>query len=139
MSKYESKPVVAGKPAAEIYARFTDMTFFEKQIENLPEDKRAQLGEVHFDTDSISIVTPQVGALKFEVIERREPDKIVFGSPSSPIPLTMTILLKELSPASTEVNTAIEVDIPAMLRPFVGPKLQQAADKFGEMISNLSR
>lgn len=139
MSKYESKPVVVDKPAEEMFNRFSDLTYFEKQIDTLPEDKRAQLGEVHFATDSISIVTPQVGELKFEVIERSAPDKIVFGSPSAPVPLTMTVNFKKVSDTSTEVATVIDVEIPAMLRPFVGPKLQQAADKFGEMISNLSR
>ncbi|MBD5210096.1 MAG: hypothetical protein HDS69_03450 [Bacteroidales bacterium] len=139
MSRYESKPVTVDKPVDEMFNRFSDLTYFEKQIEHLPEDKRAQLGEVHFASDSISIVTPQVGELKFEVIERSCPDKIVFGSPSSPVPLTMTVNFKAVTEASTEVATVIDVEIPAMLRPFVGPKLQQAADKFGEMISNLSR
>ncbi|MDE6318014.1 MAG: hypothetical protein K2L73_06405 [Muribaculaceae bacterium] len=139
MSRYESKPVTVDKPVDEMFNRFSDLTFFETQLEQLPEDKRAQLGEVHFAADSISIVTPQVGELKFEVIERHAPDKIVFGSPSSPVPLTMSVNFKAVTKSSTEVSTVIDVEIPAMLRPFVGPKLQQAADKFGEMISNLSR
>ena len=51
----------------------------------------------------------------------------------------MSVNFAEVSPEATDVTTVIDVEIPAMLRPFVGPKLQQAADKFGEMISNLSR
>lgn len=139
MSRYESKTVTVQKPIAEMFSRFSDLSFFEKQLEQLPEEQRAKLGEVHFAPDSIAIVTPQVGELKFQVIERHEPDKIVFGSPSSPIPLTMSVNFAEVSPEATGVTTVIDVEIPAMLRPFVGPKLQQAADKFGEMISNLSR
>lgn len=139
MSRYESKTVTVQKPICEMFSRFSDLSFFEKQLEQLPEEQRAKLGEVHFAPDSISIVTPQVGELKFQVIERHEPDKIVFGSPSSPIPLTMSVNFAEVSPEATDVTTVIDVEIPAKLRPFVGPKLQQAADKFGEMISNLSR
>lgn len=139
MSKYESKTATVQKPAEEMFSRFSDLSFFEKRVQELPEEQRAKLGEVHFAPDSISIVTPQVGELKFEVIERHPNDKIVFGSPSAPIPLTMTVNFAEVTPDSTDVTTVIEVEIPAMLRPFVGPKLQQAADKFGEMISNLSR
>lgn len=138
MSRYESKTVTVERPVDEMFNRFSDLSFFEKQLEQLPEDKRAQLGEVHFAPDSISIVTPQVGELKFEVIERHSPDRIVFGSPSAPIPLTMSVNFNAISSEATDVTTVIEVEIPAMLRPFVGPKLQQAADKFGEMISNLS-
>lgn len=139
MSRYESKTVTVQKSAEEMFNRFADLSFFEKQLEQLPEDQRAKLGEVHFAPDSISIVTPQVGELKFEVIERHPNDKIVFGSPSSPIPLTMSVNFAEKAPDATDVTTVIDVEIPAMLRPFVGPKLQQAADKFGEMITNLSR
>lgn len=138
MARYESKSVTVNKPAGEMFDRFSDLSFFEKKIEELPADKRAQLGEVHFDKDSISIVTPQVGELKFEVIERCCPDKIVFGSPSAPVALTMTVNFEAESADATKVTTVIDVEIPAMLKPFVGPKLQQAADKFGEMISNLS-
>ena len=48
----------------------------------------------------------------------------------------------DLAPAgsdSSEVVTTIEVEIPAMLKPFVGPQLQKAADKFGELMAGLSK
>jgi len=138
MARYESKSVTVRKPVDEMFDRFSDLSFFEKKIEELPADKRAQLGEVHFAPDAISIVTPQVGELKFEVIERNRPDRIVFGSPSAPVALTMTVNFEAETAGATKVTTVIDVEIPAMLKPFVGPKLQQAADKFGEMISNLS-
>lgn len=138
MSRYESKTVTVDKPIDDMFNRFSDLTLFEKRIQELPEDKRAQLGDVHFSADAISINTPQVGELKFQIIERSYPDKIVFGSPGAPINLNMSVNFVAVSDSSTNVTTVIDVDIPAMLRPFVGPKLQQAADKFGEMISNLS-
>ncbi len=138
MAKYESKTVSVNHSADQLFDRFSDLSYFEKKVQELPEDKRAQLGEVHFAADSISIVTPQVGELKFEVIERNRPDRIVFGSPSAPVPLSMSVNFTATAPDTTDVTTVIDVEIPAMLRPFVGPKLQQAADKFGEMISNLS-
>ena len=138
MSRYESKPVTVQKPVDDLFDRFADLTFFESKLQQLQEEQRDKLGEVHFTADSIAIVTPQVGELKFSVIERSRPNKIVFGSQSSPIPLNMSVFFAEETPTSTTVTTVIDVEIPAMLRPFVGPKLQQAAEKFGEMISNLS-
>lgn len=139
MSRYESKPVTVEKSVDEMFDRFSDLTYFENQIQQLPEEQRAKLGELKFTPDSIAVVTPQLGELKFEVTERVRPEKIVFGTSSSPIPLTMSVFFAEAAPGSTTVTTVIDVEIPAMLRPFVGPKLQQAAEKFGEMISNLSR
>lgn len=138
MATYQSKPVVIQKPIAEIYSRFCDLSALGKKIDELPADQRAKIGDVDFQTDSITINTPQVGQIKFEVVERQEPHRVVFGTTSSPVPLTMTATFKAVDDSSTEVATVIDVEIPAMLRPFVGPKLQEAADKFGDLISKLS-
>lgn len=139
MSKYSSKPVTVSRPAQEIYDKFNDLTVFGSQLDRLPQEQRAQVGDVKFEHDSISINTPQIGELKFVVTERVCPSRVVFGTSSSPVPLTMRIDIAPVSDHSAEVTTVIDVEIPAMLRPFVGPKLQQAAEKFGELISNLSK
>lgn len=138
MATYSSKPVTVNRPAGEIYEKFSDLSNMEAQIKNLPEDQRAKIGDVKFDTDSIAINTPQVGEIKFKVTERVPHSKIVFGSPSSPIPLNMTLTLSPLSDASTEVVTSIDVEIPMMLRPLIGGKLQEAADQFSKLMSQLS-
>ena len=106
---------------------------------SLTDEQRAQVGEVRFSADSISIVTPQVGEIAFHVTDRVRPSKVVFGTKSSPVPLTMEVDIKPLSEASSEVQTVINVEIPAMLRPLIGPQLQKAADKFGELMAGLSR
>ncbi len=139
MATYKSKPAVVEKPAAELFDRFSDMTRLQSALDSLTEEQRAQIGQVAFTADSIKIVTPQVGEIAFSVIERQAPSKIVFGTTSSPVPLTMKVDLKPLTDNSTEVETVIDVDIPMMLRPMVGPYMQKAADKFGELIGGLSR
>lgn len=139
MSTYTSKPIVVEKSANDLFDRFSDMTRLQSALDSLTDEQRAQIGEVQFTADSIKIVTPQVGEIAFSVIERQAPSKIVFGTSSSPVPLKMKVNLKPLSDSSTEVETVIDVDIPMMLRPMVGPHLQKAADKFGELIGGLSR
>lgn len=139
MSTYTSTPAVVNRPAIDIFNHFADLTLFESRLESLPDEARAKLNGVIFQKDAIIVQTPQIGELRFEVIERIEHQKIIFGSPSSPVPLKMEVLLKELTPDSTEVQTQIDVEIPMMLRPFVGPKMQEAANKFGEMITNLAK
>ena len=47
--------------------------------------------------------------------------------------------IRPVSDNTSEVETLIDVEIPAMLRPLIGPQLQKAADKFGELIAGLSR
>lgn len=139
MAKYEGKPATVNRPAADIYALFNDFRNFEARLEALPQEQRAQLGQLQFEQDAIVIETPQVGTIRFEVLERQEPNRIVFGSPASPVPLQMEVTFTPVAADSTEVKTVIDLEIPAMLRPFVGPKMQAAADQFGQMMSNLSK
>ncbi len=137
MGKYSSKPVTINRPQAEVYTRLSDLSSLQGSLESLPEDKRKQLGEVSFDRDSITIITPQVGQIKFEIIERDEPSRVVFGTPSSPLPLTLTVDIKADGDDKSIVEVVIDVEIPMMLRPLVGGKLQEAANQFGTMLSNL--
>ena len=138
MAKYESKPVAVNQPIEALFGRFSDISLFQQKIEEIPAEERANLVDVTFDAYAICINTPQVGLLKFQVTERTAPGHIVFSAVGSPIPLSMVIDIKSISESASEVVTAIDVEIPAMLRPLIGGKMQEAADKFGEMIGKLN-
>lgn len=138
MATYKSKPAKVNRSASDIYSRFSDMSTLQQQMENLPEEQRRQIGDVEFTADTLKITTPQVGEIAFEIKERVEPSKIVFGTASSPVPLTMEVDILPAGDDASEVTTVIDVEIPAIVRPIIGPQLQKAADKFGELISGLS-
>lgn len=138
MATYKSKPAKIDRPAQEIFARFSDMSRLQETLDKLPADQRDKIGQVEFTHDSIRITTSQVGDILFKVKEKVEPTKIVFGTESSPVPLTMEVDIKPLTDTTSEVETVIDVEIPAIVRPIIGPQLQKASDKFGELISGLS-
>lgn len=138
MATYKSKPAKIDRPAQEIFARFSDMSRLQETLDKLPADQRDKIGQVEFTQDSIRITTSQVGDILFKVKEKVEPTKIVFGTESSPVPLIMEVDIKPLTDTTSEVETVIDVEIPAIVRPIIGPQLQKAADKFGELISGLS-
>lgn len=138
MATYKSKPAKIDRPAQEIFARFSDMSRLQETLDKLPADQRDKIGQVEFTQDSIRITTSQVGDILFKVKEKVEPTKIVFGTESSPVPLTMEVDIKPQTDTTSEVETVIDVEIPAIVRPIIGPQLQKAADKFGELISGLS-
>lgn len=138
MAKYASKPVAVNQPVEVLFDRFSDVSLFQQRINEIPEEERAKIGDVTFEADAICINTPQVGQLKFKVTERTAPGHIVFSAVGSPIPLAMMINITATSESTSEVVTAIDVEIPAMLRPLIGGKMQEAADKFGEMIGRLN-
>ncbi len=138
MAKYSGKPATIALPVQQVYERYSNLSGFEEKFNSLPEDQRSKIGEIAFEPDAITIKTPQVGEIKFQVVERIAPNKIVFGSPSSPVPMSLVLDLKEIDANTTEALTTIDVEIPAMLRPLIGGKLQEAADKFSEMMAQLS-
>ncbi len=134
MATYSSKPATAAVSNAEAYLRLTDMSAFQQRVESIPEEQRKMIGDIKFTADSISLNTPQVGEIQFDVVERVEPSRLVFAAAKSPVPLTLAVNLAAKGDEETEIKSVIEVDIPAMLRPLIGGKMQEAADKFNELI-----
>ena len=139
MSKYSSTPVVVGKSAEELYDRFSNIGNLQSQLENAPEDLKQQMGNVRFTEDSMILVTPPVGEIEFGVMSKNRPEKIVLEARRSPVPLELTVNFRPVGEDSTEVSASIDVEIPMMLRPFVGPKLQEAANMFGNMITKVTQ
>ena len=131
--------ISVAKPATELFNRFSDLSVLQGALDGLSAEDRAKVGDVQFTSESIKINTPQVGAIEFVVKERVVPTKVVFGTLQSPVPLTMELDIEPNGDNASQIQTVIDVEIPAMLKPFVGPQLQKAADKFGELIQGLSR
>ena len=120
MATYKSKPAKINRSAGDIFSRFSDMSRLQEILEQLPEEQRKQIGDVEFTKDSIRIVTPQVGEIGFKVKELVAPSKIVFTTESSPVPLTMQVNIRPDGEEASEVETVIDVEIPAIVRPIIG-------------------
>jgi len=137
MATYSGKPVVIDHPASDVFNRISNLESFQQRLDLLPAEARAKLGDLRFTADSIIITAPAVGEMTFNVTERTAPSHLKLEAANSPVPFAITIDLKSLSGSSTEVATRLDVEIPAMLRPMIGGKMQEAADKFSEMFSTL--
>lgn len=138
MSKYSGKPSVVNRSNTELYSKLSSIDAMRERFEQIPEDIKAKAGQLRFEDERLIIVTPQVGEISFIIKERKEPERVVYSAEKSPIPLDLVVDLKEQTPDTTQVTTSIEVDLPIMLRPLVGPQMQMAADKLGELISQLN-
>lgn len=137
MSTFESKPVTVGRSAAEIAAKFDDLSALQPSLDNMSAEERSKVGDVKFEKDSISIQTPQVGEIKFKVVDRR-PDKITMEAAGAPVPLKLVLDIKPLTADSCEITSMIDVEIPAFLKPMIGGTMQKAADQFGKLMSKLA-
>lgn len=137
MSKYSGRTVSVARSAQEIADKFADLSQFSAMLDRMPEEERAKIGDVTFDTDSVAINTKQIGTVRFQVVERT-PQAVRLSAVGSPVPLTMSIDLDATSPNTTDVTTNIDIDIPVMLRPMVGPHLQKAVDQFSDLVAKLA-
>lgn len=137
MAKYTSKPAVIDRPAAELVSKFSDFRELQTKLDELPAEQRERVGDVSFGVDTITITTPQVGEISLKAVERSA-DRVVLQAEKSPVPMKLEISFKPVSEASTELQGSIDVEIPMMLKPLIGPTLQRAADQFGEMFAHLA-
>ncbi|MCF0213020.1 MAG: hypothetical protein HUK13_00980 [Muribaculaceae bacterium] len=137
MTQYKGKTATIQHPQADVYARLSDLRNFQAQLETLPEEARAKIGDIRFTEDSIVITAQPVGEIVLRATRREEPSLLAFDTENSPVPLGIELHLEADGEAATTLQPVITVDLPPMLRPFVGPKLQEAADKMGMTISTL--
>lgn len=137
MAVYSGKPVTIGRPIDDIYAKVSDLSQYKEMVESLPADQREKLQGVEFRGDAFKMDAPGVGELVFKIIERKAPTHVGLNAEGCPIPLKLSLDLADVDGASTRLTPRIEMQIPAMLRPFIGNKIQEAADKFGEVFTSL--
>lgn len=139
MAQYKGKPYPVNKSRQALYERLSDFGAIGAHINELPEEMRSKLGTVTFpDADTLAFTAPGVGEMKFRIIERIAPERVRLLADTGMVPINVILDLEEDGEDKTLVSATIEAEIPAMLRPLIGGKLQEAADKFGEMFGQLN-
>lgn len=139
MSKYTGKPHRVERPRAEIYDQLSNLSKIRERLDSIPADLREKLGTVNFpDNETLAFTAPGVGEMKFRIVERTAPEAVRFLADTGVVPIYVTITLAEVEASSTDVAATIEAEIPMMLRPLIGGKLQEAADQFGKMFGQLN-
>lgn len=137
MSTYSGKSVTLPRPIEDIYAKVSDLAQYQPLIEQLPEEQRAKMQGVEFDGECVKMNAPSIGQLVFRITECTALSHVGFSAEGSPVPLKLSLDLESASADSTSLTPKIDIEIPAMLRPFIGGKIQEAADKFGEVFTSL--
>ena len=139
MAKYSGKPFRVSLPAGQLFERMTNLNELQGRMSELPEDLRAKMGTINFpDAETLAFTAPGVGEMKFRIVDRTAPSQVKFLADTGMIPINVIIDLNAATEAETDVVATIDAEIPMMVRPLIGPKLQEAADKFGEMFGQLN-
>jgi len=137
MTTFTGKPVTVARAAAEVAARFDDLTTMQAVLDAMPPDERAKVGDVALTRDEIIIQTPQVGAITLRVVER-SPERVRFNAVGAPVAMAIIANLRAIDTDHTEITAQMDVEIPAMLKPLIGGALQRATDQFGALMTRLA-
>lgn len=137
MSVYSGKAVTLQRPVEDVYARVSDLGQYRSMVESIPEEYKAKLAGVEFRDDCVKMDAPGVGELVFKIVERVPDKKVVLNAEGCPIPLRLMLDLAASGDNATTLTPRVDIQIPAMLKPFIGNKIQQAADQFGEVFTSL--
>ena len=122
----------------KVYAMLSNPESFNEIAERLPDDVKEKFhGKATFEKDSITIVANPVGEIKLNIVERTEPSRVVFAAAQSPVPLQMIMNLEKVSETETNACAELGVELNPIIRPMLSKPIQDAANKFGEMLSKL--
>ncbi len=136
MSKYRGKAVAVNGNVEDVFSKIANLGAYQQYVDNMPADIKAKLGDVRFTDDSIVLNANPVGEIVLKQTRLESPSLIEMQAQNSPVPMALSIVTSPVGD-STEVVPSIDVEIPAMLRPLVGGKLQEAADKMSEILGML--
>ncbi len=137
MAKYKSTPQTIDRPVEEVFESISNLARLQEYLDKLPQEEMARIGEIRFTDDAIVIKAPAVGEISLNVVERTAPSLVKFAAAGAPVRMEMALLLAPATATTSTLVAELDADIPAMLRPMVGGKMQEAADKMAQMVVTL--
>lgn len=138
MATYKSDPVTLNGPQTEVFDKISNIGAYQEILDSMPEDIRAKAGDVKFSEDAITINAAPVGEMRFDVTDRRAPETVEFTASGAPVKMTLHLDLEPGSdPSTTSLVSRIEVDVPAILKPMIGPKMKEAATQMSALVARI--
>lgn len=137
MAKYSSQLVTINGSQADVYNKISNLGAYQELLDKMPDDLRQKAGDVRFTDDAIIINANPVGEIRLEIIDRHEPDLIKLKASNAPVPMFLSLELDKETDSTTKLVSVIEVDVPAILKPMIGPKMQEAANQMATLVGRL--
>lgn len=138
MSVYSSKQVTLEASQETAFDRISNLGAYQEILDNMPEELRSKAGDVKFTDESITINANPVGEMRFDVTRRQSPEAMELTAANSPVPMKLTLnLTAGDTPDTCKLRTDIDVDVPAMLRPMIGGKMQEAAQQMTDLVARI--
>lgn len=135
MSEYKSEVAHINHPVELVYSKLSQPESLSHMAEMLPPEARAKVEGLAFTEDSISFNANGVGNIQLMITEKVEPSKVVYSAVSTPVPFKLVINLEGKEDGTTDAYAIFDVNIPVFLKPMVQGPLNQATEKFKELLT----
>lgn len=137
MAKYTSQSVSINGAQTDVFNKISNLGAYQELLDKMPDDLRQKAGDVRFTDDAIIINANPVGEIRLEIIDKHELDLIKLKASNAPVPMFLSLELAAESESVTKLVAAIEVEVPAIIKPMIGPKMQEAANQMATLVGRL--
>ena len=135
MDSYKSDIQTLQKPVEDVYNRLAHPGNLQDKISSLPADVQEKLKGVTFDDHSISFTVQPVGAIKLNVTERVECERIELKPEGLPIDLTGKVLFAAASPTESTLQVVLDIDLPFFMKAMAGSKINDAVQQLAATLA----
>lgn len=143
MKEFVSKITSAPYSSEQVFAKLSNLENLQPalaRLDQLPPDLQSKLQDVRLTSDSVTAVT-NMGEFCIRLAEKEPCKTLKFSPDNLPINANLWVQLLEKTPGTTHMRLTVKLDIPLMLRPLLGNKLDQlkpALDKAADMLANIA-
>ena len=137
MNTYESKQKQIRKEQGAIYDRISDLRNAKPYVDAIPKDMKGEMQDIEFTDDSVSFKAGMVGKVTMRIIDRSAPKMLKFGVEGVPVQANLWIQLVGVSENDTRMKVTVKADIPLMLKPMIGNKLEEGVERFADMLAGV--
>ena len=133
MEKYESKQKQILQNQEVVYQKLSDLRNWEKYMPKSGEIMD-NIEDLEFGMDYVSFKAKMAGKVVLRIVDRETPKMLKFGIEGSPVAANLWIQLVGVEEQDTRMKLTIKADIPLMLKPMIGNKLQEGIDRAADLI-----
>lgn len=135
MTTYESSQKQLFASQQEIYDKLSNLQNLEPFWNAVPAKEKEKLENVAFTADTVSFAISPIGNVTLKIVDTEYPKTIKFGAENFPIQFNFWIQLVGVSDADTRMKLTLKADIPLMLKPMVGNKLETGIERIADVIA----
>ena len=135
MTTIKSDKAIVSATPEKVFEKLSNLSNLKPLLEQvpkdqIPEDKREMFDNLKITEDSISIPAGPVGEITLRISYKLPNSLIRLAGEGSPVPMDMQLEIEPSGADQSEVQVAINLEIPAMLKPMVSGPLKKIANQF---------